>query len=165
MSRPKLNQPFYDRELYDGFEKYLIAKGFQYIDSGCFRNVFQRGKVVVKIPQSYCGFEDNVGEAYAYNRYRKEADVRGNYYAPCRLLSNGCLMMVYVEHASWHPEDRPEWVDNIDGFQCGYFKGRIVSYDSGCDIGHLWSQAKSWAGLDSQTQSAAKRAAEYMENT
>lgn len=164
MSQPRLSQPFYNRDLYDSFEQYLLAHGFRYIDSGCFRNVFQRGKVVIKIPQSYCGFEDNIGEAYAYNRYRKEADARGNYYAPCRLLSNGCLMMVYVERASWDPGNRPEWVDNIDSFQCGYFHDRVVCYDSGCDIGHLWSAAKRWAGLDSPTHSAAKKAAEFLEN-
>ena len=143
----KLNQPFYDRKLYDAFEKYLVAKGFRYIGSGCFRNAFQRGKVVVKIPRSLCGLEDNIGEAYAYNRFRKEPDARGRYYAPCRLLCNGCLMMVYVEPGTWDRETRPEWVRYVDSYQCGYFRNRVVAYDSGCDIGHLWSDAKAWAGI------------------
>ena len=162
MSMPKLNQPFYDRDLYDGFEKYLESKGFKYIGSGCFRNAFQRGKVVVKIPRSYCGFEDNIGEAYAYNEYRKRPVARGTYYAPCRLLSNGCLMMVYVEQGKWKIGNKPDWVKRIDSYQCGLFNGRVVAYDSGCDIGHLLTQAKRWAGLDNQTTSAGKRAAEFL---
>jgi hypothetical protein len=151
MSRPKLNHLWYHQDIYDDFQEYLIDNGFQYLGSGAFRSTFQRGKIVVKIPRSQCGVEDNVGEAYAYNRYRKEADERGTYYAPCRLLSNGCLMMVYVEKVDWDTAIRPQWIDLIDDYQCGYFHDRIVCYDSGCDIEHLWMEAMDWGGLKSET--------------
>ena len=142
-----LRQPLYDRELYTGFRDYLLAKGFSFIGEGGFRNAYQRGKIVVKIPKSRCGFEDNIGEAYAYHKHRKEPCERGYYYAPCRLLSNGCLVMVYVEQTKWIQETIPKWARYIDGRQCGYYNGRVVAYDSGCDTSHLWAEAKQWAGL------------------
>ena len=91
------------------------------------------------------GLVDNIAEAYAYNKYRKSPDVNGIVYAPCRLLRNGCLMMVYVEYS--HEPDMPKWIGYIDGCQCGRFNGRAVVYDSGTDLHRERADALRWAGM------------------
>jgi len=135
----------YNHNSCQDFQDYIESKGFKFIGQGLFRRAYQRGKVVIKVPRSICGFEDCVMEAYAYFTFRKNPDYRNYVYAPCRLLTNGCLMMVYVDEVE--SSHLPKWTGYIDGQQCGLYNNRIVAYDSACDITDYRRQAIEWAGL------------------
>lgn len=142
----RLSVKEFDEDYYQEFETQLLKKGFKHLGTGAFRRTFGRGKIVIKIPYNDAGFQDNITEAYAYRTFRNEADPKTEaVFAPCRLLPNGCLMMVYIEYA-WS-EGMPRWTHYIDGGQCGFYKDRVVAYDSGGDISHLRADASRWAGV------------------
>ena len=150
----------FDKQLYDDYIFHLEGRGFEHIGSGAFRHVYRRrfdkgraGNVVIKVPANRHGFEDNVTEAWAYHTYRKQADSNAYVYAPCRLLPNACLMMVYVAHPNYI-YSLPDWCRYIDGYQCGWFKGRAVAFDSGAD--HTYQMrlaAYMWAGITNEETS------------
>jgi hypothetical protein len=77
---------------------------------------------------------DNKMEARAYKKYRNGPTDTGIYLAPCRLLSNGCLMMMSVEKINYYDQDRPSWADMIDSRQVGKYKDRVVAYDYALDL-------------------------------
>ena len=136
----------FDADYYKQVGKELEDKGFTLIGSGSFRNTYKRGKVVVKVPRHWDGFDDNIGEAYAWRKYRNEPKAEdGIVFAPSRLLSNGCLMMVLVKPMSY--DDLPDWGRYLDGSQAGEYKGRIVAYDAGCDLGLDKNEALVFHGL------------------
>jgi len=145
-SKVLLSVKEFDPNICRKFEALLKERGFKCIGGGAFRDGFRRGGVVIKIPANEMGFQDNITEAYAYRAFRNGADPRTQaIFAPCRLLHNGCLMMVYVDRVTYGP-GLPKWVDYIDAQQCGMYKGRLVAYDSGSDIAHLREKASRWAG-------------------
>lgn len=135
----------YDINIHSAFAEYLQKSGWKYIGVGSFRQAFQRGNTVIKVPRNDEGFEDNVTEAFAYRKYRNNPGQFGIVYAPCRLLPNGCLMMPFVKRESW--EKLPEWAQGIDGGQAGYYKDRLVGYDTGYDSKHENKEAFQWAKL------------------
>ena len=49
--------------LYKAFEAKIKSKGYDYLDSGATRHVFQRKNYVIKIPLSGDGIIDNIVEA------------------------------------------------------------------------------------------------------
>ena len=114
------------------FEEHLLASGFERVGQGSFRRVYERNRVVIKIPINRDGTMDNCVEALGYKKYRNGPTDLGLRLAPCRILPNGCLMMVAVDRYNGynHP-----W-NNVptDGEQNGYFKGRLVAYDYACDL-------------------------------
>ena len=127
--------------------KELEDRGFKFVGCGSFRNTYKRGNIVVKVPRHWDGFDDNIGEAYAWRKYRnnpKEED--GIVFAPCRLLPNGCLMMVLVDVEPDY-QSLPQWASHLDGSQAGYYKGRVVAYDAGCDLGLDKNEALVALGL------------------
>lgn len=137
----------YDSILYHNIGKNLLTRGFTCLGSGSFRTTYGRGKIVIKVPRHWDGFDDNIGEAYAWRKYRnnpKEED--GIVFAPCRLLPNGCLMMVMVDVEPDY-QALPKWASMLDGSQAGYYKGRVVAYDSGCDLGLDKNEALVALGL------------------
>jgi len=110
------------------WEMELIKMGWEYLGCGRHRRVIRRHNVVMKIPYRYNGIEANVAEHYFYRKYKKETNNR-NYYAPCRLLRNKCLLMWYVNPIEeWMA---PDWAHDLsDGPQVGRYKnGRIFTYD------------------------------------
>lgn len=136
----------FDPEYYTKVCKELENRGFTFIGRGSFRNTYKRGNVVIKVPRHWDGFDDNIGEAYAWRKYRNNPkDGNGIVFAPSRLLPNGCLMMVVVEHMS--TMDMPSWAYNLDGAQAGMYKGRVVAYDAGCDLGYDKNEALVALGL------------------
>ena len=146
----KLNFTNYSFSRYNKYEIYLVNNGWQLLDEGSARRTYRRGKMVIKIPMNLSkdrsGIHGNILEAYAYRKYRNRCDKNGFFFAPCRLLSNGCLMMPFVDRKNF-PERQniPAWVHNIDGWQCAYYKGRMVAYDSEYNIQHLLKAALKWA--------------------
>lgn len=128
------------------FALHLEKCGFHYIDSGDFRHVWTRDKMVVKIPKNGDGIIDNLIEARAWRKYRHHQTSLGIYLAPCRLLSNGCLVMRKVSFDFWPTgrldesgvsswkEPRPEWAFKIDSVQVGLYRGRFVAYDYALSI-------------------------------
>lgn len=118
---------------YDQVKDELLESDFRYIGNGCNRTVYIRKNVVIKIPLHSYGLCDNIKEAYCYKKYRNNPGPNGEVYAPCRLLPNGCLMMVYVKYIPYG-DDLPDWTRWIDCGQCGSYKGRIVAYDSATDV-------------------------------
>jgi hypothetical protein len=139
----------FDRNIHEKFSLSLVERGFKYLSEGRYRETYKRGNIVIKIPINDLGFGDNVMEAYAYRKFHKETpNEKEIFFAPCRLLSNGCLMMVYVETFGI---ELPPWTENIDCQQCGSYEGRIVCYDAACDIEWLRSEA-----LDTQYISRSK---------
>jgi hypothetical protein len=124
---------------------YIQSKGFSCIGLGQYRLVFRRKNVVVKFPLSLIGLEDNICEAYAYDKYRKQPNHNGAFFVPCRLLANGSLMMNFVKHMPY--ADMPQWTYYIDGSQCGIFNSRVVAYDSACQLTYLKDDALRWAGI------------------
>lgn len=136
----------FNEDYYKGVCKELEDRGFQFIGRGSFRNTYKRGKIVIKVPRHWDGFDDNIGEAYAWRKYRNEPKGEGGIvFAPSRLLPNGCLMMVLVNPLDY--KELPLWAQQIDGSQAGEYKGRIVAYDAGCDLGLDKNEALVAMGL------------------
>ena len=129
------------RSRYYAFEAHLEKIGFEYLSCGSFRATYIRNQVVIKVPQNHDGVVDNVMEALAWKKYKSKATRLGSDLAPCRLLTNHCLMMVAVEQDIDH-DDKPFWSSHIDQKQVGSYKGRVVAYDFALDITerYLWEK-------------------------
>jgi len=131
------------------FEQHLLTRGFREIGYGSFRRTFKRGKVVIKVPRCNDGANDNRVEAAAYRKYKNGPTSQGIFMAPCRILSNYCLMMVHVEGAYLYADEDdgkkvPHWAKLVEGRQCGYYHGRLVAYDFALDISEREEWEKSW---------------------
>lgn len=134
--------------VFRSFVEQLESKGFYYLGSGSFRKTWARKNVVVKIPSNLDGVVDNRVEASVWRRYRNQPNSFGYHFAPCRLLPNGCLMMVKVEWRDMRDEDRAEWIRFIDSNQVGKYKGRVVAYDYALDVPERIQLEKDW-GIES----------------
>jgi hypothetical protein len=134
--------------MYREFESYIIALGFKYIDNGAFRNTFQRGKVVIKIPRNSDGINDNRVEAAAWRKYKNKPTDRGILLAPCRLLPNNCLMMATVDTRR-DVDEEPPWVNKIEGEQVGEYRGRVVAYDYALNMPERVQWEEEW-GVSSE---------------
>lgn len=134
-----------ETEDYNYSDIFTRNKGFCYLNKGGFRVVYRRKNVVIKFPMDFFGLEDNICEAYAYHKYRKGSNHNGEFFAPCKLLSDGCLLMNFVNKMEY--KDMPRWTFYIDSSQCGMFNGRVVAYDSGDSLGYLKEDALWWAGI------------------
>lgn len=130
------------RESYMEFIQSIKDSGFSYLNSGSFRDVFQREDKVIKVPIYSDGLIDNMVEARAYKKYRNGPTSEGFMLAPCRLLPNGCLMMVFVKW--WGMVERPKWADSIDGAQVGIYLNRYVAYDYALDIPERYEWEMEW---------------------
>ena len=142
--------PPYNYDTIQDFEGFLQTSGFHYLNSGSFRDVYSRKGIVVKVPSSPEGLRHNIFEAYIYRKFRNTPTTRGALFAPCRLLGNGCLMMVTVE---FYPEGerKPDWSNWIDHEQVGFYKGRWVAYDFSIDIGEsLEVEASMWMDVEGE---------------
>lgn len=130
MSQPGWNG-YEFKDQYSEFTNHLEDIGFDYIGEGSFRSVYARGKVVIKVPINTDGLNDNRVEHLAYRRLFSKPSQDGIRCAPCRLLPNGCLMMVRME-----PIDivYPTWAKKVDGRQVGAYKGTVVAYDYALDL-------------------------------
>lgn len=116
------------------FEEYLKSRGFEYIGCGSFRRGFRRNKIIIKVPRNDDGLYDNRVEAAAWHKYKNQPSSQGIILAPCRLLSNGCLMMVRVERKYFTEEAAPSWAKAVEGWQVGTYRGRLVAFDFALDI-------------------------------
>lgn len=128
---------------YDNFTKHLSQIGFKRLDSGDFRSVWVRNKIVIKIPLSMDGAIDNLVEAKAWRKYKKKKAKLGIYLAPCRILPNCTLMMVKV-NLSYSYKKNPDWSQMIDQEQVGIYKKRFVCYDYALDIPERIEWEKEW---------------------
>ncbi len=128
---------------FDSFVQHLINAGFKPAGWGSFRRTYIRGNVVIKVPRNPDGVIDNLMEAKAWRKYRSEPTDQGIYLAPCRLLPNGALMMVAIEHLAY--DDKPHWSSTIDCNQVGRYKDRVVAYDFALDLSerHKWEKELS----------------------
>ena len=128
---------------YDAFRQHLMDIGFTWLSYGSFRSVYVRGKVAIKVPRNGDGIIDNRVEAQAWRTYKNKPTNRDIMLAPCRLLPNGCLMMVAV---SGLPDnvDYPSWVDTVDAGQVGLHKGKVVAYDYACDMDERDNWEHDW---------------------
>ncbi len=135
---------------FDDFEEKILEAGFNFIGQGSFRQTFARGNVVIKIPKNQDGIIDNRVEAAAWKKYHKKPTTRKLRLAPCRLLPNGCLMMVKVKVKSGG-KDFPKWLSEVqcDGRQGGLYKRRYVLYDYACDMPERHDWEKEW-GVESE---------------
>ena len=140
----------FSEDIHPFLGKYLESRGWKYLGCGSFRNAYRRKNTVIKVPRNWEGFEDNVTEAYAYRKYRNSPDSDGLIFCPCRLLPNGCLMMPFVDNKGGYCNDLPDWAKSLDGWQAGYYKGRVVGYDTGYNIKHENKEAFEWAKVESQ---------------
>lgn len=122
----------------------LKDRGFDYVGSGMFRAVYMRGGVVIKVPHNKDGYIDNRTEAAAWKKYRNKPTSFGVYVAPCRLLSDGCLMMVSVDSENVDYGSLPAWARQIDCSQVGMYKGNLVAYDFALDVMEREQWEKDW---------------------
>ena len=127
---------------YDGFIAHLKASGFTYVSEGTFRSVYERKGVVIKVPKTTDGFNDNLAEHKAYHLYFNGPTRDGIRMAPCRILPNGALMMMRLKWGK--PYSVPRWADRLDGRQVGPYKGRVVAYDFGPDLSERVEWEKDW---------------------
>lgn len=135
---------FENSDPYDDFINYLLDIGFEEIDSGSFRMALGRGKVVIKVPTSDEGLIDNMVEARGWKVYKSRATRHHHIrLAPCRLLTNGCLMMMKVDSVD-HSKTLPLWVSRVEGEQVGLYKGRVVAYDYALDLVERFGWEKEW---------------------
>jgi len=140
------------------FIDYLESVGFESLNSGSFRVAYIRGKVVIKVPYNTDGMIDNKVEAKAYRHYRNNPTSRQLYLAPCRMLANGCLMMVVVD-TSIDVDSSPAWTHRVDRTQVGMYKSRYVAYDYACDIVERSHWERQWFGeIKSEWYSGTLRA-------
>jgi hypothetical protein len=137
---------------YQGFRSYLIERGFEKVGWGSFRATYQRGKIVIKVPRNSDGMVDNMVEARAWHKYKNSPTKDGVFLAPCRLLENGCLMMVAVDVQFFNHSDdagAPDWMKQIEGWQIGLYRGKMVAYDFALDIDERVAWEEEW-GLRSE---------------
>lgn len=136
-----IGNPQVVRNHYRPFLAHLTQHKFNYLGEGDFRIVYGRGNdfrkptMVIKVPTNRNGIIDNIMEFKAWKKYGHGPTDLGIYLAPCRLLSNNALMMPYV--AAWnYGRDRfpPKWADQLDCYQCGLYRGRIVAFDYALNI-------------------------------
>jgi len=120
----------YNSDYFENFKEFLLEKGFAHIGSGHFRAGYRRKNIVIKVPENKFGFEDNILEAHAYKIYRNKPDKYGRVFAPARLLTNACVMMPFITKIDESETNLPKWCLEIDNVQCGYYKDKIVVYDS-----------------------------------
>ena len=129
-------------DLYSEFTNHLKSIGFEFIDYGSFRNVYKRNNIVIKIPLVYDGIVDNKIEASVWKKYKNSPTDRNIYLAPCRLLSNGCLMMMAVDYVP--SNEKPKWAKQIDCQQVGRYKNRVVAYDYALDVTERLQLENDW---------------------
>ena len=142
---PNLINKVYDRISFEDYEQTIKDNGAIFLGEGASRKGYKYKKSVIKIPHNEWGFQDNIIEAYAYNLYGRKPDENGYIFAPCKLLNNGCLLMVLVDRRPY--KELPSWANYIDGGQCGIYNGRWVVYDSACDIRPLRFESTKWANV------------------
>ena len=128
------------RDLYRPFSKEIENMGYEYRSNGCFRNVYHRKGYVIKIPKSTDGVVDNIMEARAYSLYKNAPTSRGIYLAPCKLLPNLSLLMVFVR--AIRDCEYPSWAEEVEGEQIGFYKNRPVAFDYALDLAerYAWEQ-------------------------
>ena len=131
------------REKYASFVDHLRSVGFKDIDSGCFRTVMGRKHIVIKIPHNTDGIVDNRVEATAWRKYKNRKTDNGYFLAPCRLLANGCLLMMMVD-TEWEPTKEDNWIYSIDGAQAGRYHGRTVAYDYALNVSERVVWEEEW---------------------
>lgn len=123
---------------YMNFRNELKNKGFCFLGRGSFRSVFDRKNVVIKVPNNLDGLLDNIMEARAYRQYKNRPTRTVIQLAACRLLPNGCLMMVLVDRgfrdSGIDIKSHREWIEQIDSEQVGVRAGRLVAYDYAIDL-------------------------------
>lgn len=147
----KRQVPSYNYEALTAYREGLEAIGFEWVGGGDFRSVYGRRGVVVKIPSDTLGLRHNIIEAYAYHKFRRSATPCGVVFAPCKLLPNGCLMMVLVRWPDYGHQKMPTWANYIDHDQVSMYNGRWVAYDASVDVGHDFEiEASEWVGIDGE---------------
>jgi hypothetical protein len=118
------------------YSSYLEENGWVFCNGGCCRDVYIKGSYVIKIPFNGKGLQANKSEHKLY----RESLGKHKKYAPCRLLSNNCLIMRAVLDLFYYNEDEdemeennliPSWAYDLnDGPQVGIDnKGSIFAYD------------------------------------
>jgi hypothetical protein len=131
---------------FEPFRKHLESKEFEYLSRGGFRDTFRRKNIVIKIPRKKDGEIDNMVEAAGWRKYKNNPTDLGFHLAPCRILENGCLMMVYASSGMPHEK----WVESLhDGWQIGGYKGRVVVYDYALELSERAQWEEEW-GLKSR---------------
>jgi hypothetical protein len=118
---------------YKKFQFMLESKGFLYLDVGGCRHTFQRNNIVIKVPHREAGVIDNIVEAAVWRKYKNGKTPEGIRLAPCRLLPNNSLMMVYVE-LDIDYRKLPSWAKSVDCEQVGMYNGCYVAYDYALDV-------------------------------
>ncbi len=135
---------------YMPFRQYIAEKGFSFIEAGSFRSTYIRKGAVIKVPRNKDGEVDNKVEAAAWRKYKNQPTDQGIYLAPCRLLSNGCLLMMTVDLSQDYEKDEngcsvfPEWIYDIEGYQVGMYHSKLVAYDYALDIPERIKWEKEW---------------------
>ena len=136
---------------YVPFIRHIESLGFKFIGRGSFRQVYLRGKIVIKVPRNGDGINDNRTEAAAWHKYKSHPTPKGYMLAPCRMLANGCQMMVAVDRDA--PSDvryKDEWASKIESGQVGMYRERVVAYDFALNIPeraeweHQWGVKSVW---------------------
>lgn len=131
---------------YKDFIQHLNSIGFRYVNQGTFRQVYQRGKIVIKVPRNGDGINDNRTEATAWHKYKSQPTSKGYMLAPCRMLANGCQIMVTVDrYANADLLHKEEWTCKIEGSQVGMYRNKVVAYDFALNITEREEWEKKWA--------------------
>ena len=130
---------------YTTFIRHIESLGFLFIGQGCFRQVFKRGKIVIKVPRNVDGVYDNRTEAAAWHKYKSNPTSKGYRLAPCRMLPNGCQMMVAV-NMHYDPDVlyHETWTHKIENSQVGMYRDKTVAYDYALNIVERSEWEKEW---------------------
>lgn len=147
---------------YMPFRIHIADKGFTYVECGSFRATYIRKGAVIKVPRNADGEVDNRVEAAAWHKYKNKPTSEGLYLAPCRLLSNGCLLMMTVDLSQDYEQDvggeidTPNWVYEVEGYQVGMYHGKLVAYDYALDMPERIKWEEEW-GVESETYTLVYR--------
>lgn len=107
----------------------MNVREVEYLGSGRNRAVYRISRrYVLKIPLTEHGHYDNWSEARQWRQGDRSWLLRAQK-APCRLLPNGALLMLYVEPVI-RSEGLPDWTGGVDCGQVGQtLDGRLLAYD------------------------------------
>jgi hypothetical protein len=134
---------------YSAFIRHIEPLGFKFEGQGTFRLAYKRGKVIIKVPRNIDGIYDNRIEAAAWHKYKSQPTPKGYLLAPCRMLANGCQMMVTVNLTWFFNQDvfsdilhKEDWTYRIEGGQVGMYREKVVAFDFALNIPEraLWER-------------------------
>ena len=115
-----------------------MVENLEFLGEGRHRRTYRHKNWVIKVPKGENGLYANRCEARKYREYFDKPDRDGIYYAACRLMKNGYLVMEYLDvvctpnhtPSKYYNYSLPDWAYEVECCQVGFTRdNRLVAYD------------------------------------